>query len=203
MTELKRNQSVSHKFNQDLVLPYELRVQHFELAVQDVYDFLFDVNSRLREKRLARLDDMLRPAALSGLLSDMLTASLANHARTLTTNRYHNGHPDLIVQGIYPNNAVQSGEEGVEVKSTKNQGGSVDMHGARNQWLCVFVYRVDNETEPTVERAPLVFTKIYLAKVTVDDFRRNTRRSGLGTDTSALNKDGMRKLRESWVYRLD
>ena len=203
MTQIQRSDVSETSFHRDLPLPYQLRLQDFQLAMQDVYDFFFDVNSRLIEMGLERLDDMLRPAALSGFLSDMLTASLAKHARTLTTNRFHNGHPDLVVQGIYPQNAVQSGEEGVEVKSTKKRGGSVDMHGARNQWLCVFVYRVDNETEPTVERNPLLFTETYLAKVTVDDFRRNIRRSGLGTDTSALNKDGIRKLRESWVYRLD
>ena len=63
-------------------------------------------------------------------------------------NRYHNGHPDLIVNGVYPNDSVKAGEEGIEVKSTRKRGGAVDTHGARKQWMCVFVYRVDNETEP-------------------------------------------------------
>ncbi len=168
--------------------------------MQDVYDFFFDVNSRLIERGLERLDDMLRPAALSGLLSDMLTASLATHARTLTANRFHNGHPDLVVQGVYPNNAVQSGEQGVEVKSTRKAGGAVDTHGARDQWLCVFVHTVDNTTEPARDRTPLTFTEVYLGQVTVDDFRRNAR-SELGTRTATLHKDGIRRLRESWVYK--
>jgi len=47
------------------------------MAMQDVYDFFYDVNSHLTVKGLQRLDDMLRPAIMSGLLSDMLTASLA------------------------------------------------------------------------------------------------------------------------------
>lgn len=38
---------------------------------------------------------MLRPAICSGTISDMLTASLAKHSRTLRENRYFNGHPDL------------------------------------------------------------------------------------------------------------
>ena len=52
---------------------------------------------------------MLRPAIMSGLLSDMLTASLAKHSRVITENRYFNGHPDLIVQGIYVGYAVKAG----------------------------------------------------------------------------------------------
>ena len=63
------------KFNGDLKLPYELRLKDFELAMQDVYDFFFDVNNSLWKKGLPRFDDMLRPAAMSGIISDMLTAA--------------------------------------------------------------------------------------------------------------------------------
>jgi hypothetical protein len=122
------------------------------MAMQDVYDFFHDVNSHLSGKGLQRLDDMLRPAIMSGFLSDMLTASLAKHSRVLTENRYFNGHPDLIVRGIYAGNAVKSGDEGVEIKTTRKTGGAVDTHGARNQWMCVFVYDVDTETEPASDR---------------------------------------------------
>jgi len=85
------------KFNQNAILPYELRLEDIQMAMRDVYDFFFDVNSYLADKGLQRLDDMLRPAIMSGLLSDMLTASLAKHSRVLVENRYFNGHPDLIV----------------------------------------------------------------------------------------------------------
>lgn len=44
--------------------------------MQDVYDFFYDVNLLLTDKGLERLDDMIRPAIMSGLLSDMLTASV-------------------------------------------------------------------------------------------------------------------------------
>lgn len=167
--------------------------------MQDVYDFFYDVNLHLTGKGLGRLEDTLRKANLSGTLSDMLTASLATHSRTLVQNRYHNGHPDLVVRGLYPNDAVKAGEEGVEVKSTLKKGGAVDTHGAREQWLCVFVYRIDNETEPAIERKPLRFTEVYLAHVTTDDFRRNDR-GELGTRAATLHKDGVAKLHRGWVY---
>src|SRR5438094_4527717 len=74
--------------------------EDISLAMQDVYDFFFDVNAHLLSKGLDRMDDMVRPAIMSGLLSDMLSASVAKHSRTLTVNRYFNGHPDLVVGGI-------------------------------------------------------------------------------------------------------
>ena len=198
---LTRNTVDSTKFNAKAKLPFELRLEDFSLGLQDIYDFFHDVNSHLVGKGLDRLDDMLRPAIMSGVLSDMLTASLARHSRALVENEYFNGHPDLVVRGKYPNNSVKSGEHGVEIKTTRKAGGAVDTHGAREQWMCVFVYKIDNETEPSSGRQPLAFTEVYLGKVTVKDFRKNPR-SELGTRTATLHAKGIAKLRESWVYRL-
>jgi hypothetical protein len=138
---------------------------------------------------------------MSGVLSDMLTASLGKHSRGLTDNLFHNGHPDLIVQGIYPGNAVKSGSEGVEIKSTRNRSGCVDTHGARDQWMCVFVYSVDNITEPASHRNPMTFTSVMLNHVVEADFRQNNR-GPLGTRTASLNQFGMAKLRQNWIYRI-
>jgi hypothetical protein len=184
------------------VLPYALRLEDFQIAMQDVYDFLFDVNTFFLERGLPRLDDLLRPANLSGLLSDMLTASLAKHSRSLVQNNYHNGHPDLLLRGKYPNNAAKAGEEGVEIKTTGKKGGAVDTHGGRKQWMCVFVYQLDSKTEPAQNRSPLRFTEVYLSQVEIEDFRKNAR-GELGTRTATLHREGVKKLRADWVYKLE
>lgn len=199
---IHRNKVDEAKFNENAVLPFELRLKDFAIAMQDVYDFFYDVNVGLVERGLERLDDFLRPAIMSGVLSDMLTASLGKHARTLTPNCYFNGHPDLVVRGVYPDNCVKAGSDGVELKTTRKSGGAVDTHGARDQWMCVFVYEVDNETEPARERAPMAFTEVYLGQVTRSDFRRNPR-SELGTRTATLDRYGIKKLRQNWIYRLN
>src|SRR6266581_1038419 len=183
-----RNQVAESAFNKTAKPPYELRLEDFKLAMQDVYDFFFDVNSHLVEKGLDRLDDML-------------TASLAKHSRTLVENLYFNGHPDLVVRGKYSNNSIKAGEHGIEIKTTRKAGGAVDTHGPRNQWMCVFVYEVDNQSEPVSARRPLRFTEIYLGKVSVNDFRKNPR-GELGTRTATLHADGIAKLRKSWIYRI-
>lgn len=189
------------KFNEGANLPFQLRLADFQAAMQDVYDFFYDVNTLLMRKGLQRLDDMLRPAIMSGLLSDMLTASLAKHSRTLVQNEYFNGHPDLLVRGVYPNDGVKAGTKGVEIKTTRKAGGAVDTHGAREQWMCVFVYNLDNKTQPAIKRTPMNFTEIYLGEVTVDDFRRNAR-GELGTRTATLDRNGIAKLRQNWIYKI-
>lgn len=151
------------------------------------------------DKGLPRLEVVLRPANMSGTISDMVTASMASHARALCQNTYHNGHPDLLVQGRYQHDGVKAGEHGVEIKTTRKAGGAVDAHGARSQWMCVFVYRIDDSTEPASERQATRFTEVYLARVTADDFRRNNR-GELGTRTATLHREGVQKLRSNWVY---
>lgn len=187
------------KFNREAALPFELRINDFEQAMQDIYDFFYDVNNLLSSKGLHRLDDMMRPAAMSGLISDMVTASLAKFSRSLVENEHFNGHPDLILRGRYANNAIASGSDGVEIKSTRKEGGAVDTHGARRQWMCVFVYKVDNATEPAFERKPMRFTEVYLAFVEEEDFRSNAR-GALGTRTATLHREGVLKLRRNWIY---
>lgn len=197
---IERQHPLPDRFNSSPTLPFALRTADFALAMQDIYDFFFDVNSLLLSKGLQRLDDTLRPAIMSGLLSDLLTASLAKHSRTLTQNQYFNGHPDLLVKGVHPNDAARAGTEGVEIKTTRKKGGAVDTHGAREQWMAVFVYGIDDATEPARARAPMRFTEVYLGHVTLADFRRNAR-GELGTRTATLHRDGILKLRQSRVYR--
>jgi hypothetical protein len=186
-------------FNPQLELPYELRLADFEMAMQDVYDFFFDVNSMFAAKGLPRLEEVLRPANMSGTISDMMTASMASHSRVLCQNNYHNGHPDLLVRGRYERDSIKAGEHGVEIKTTRKPGGAVDTHGARAQWMCVFVYRIDDSTEPAADRRATRFTEVYLAHVTAEDFRRNER-GELGTRTATLHREGVIKLRKNWVY---
>ena len=108
----KRNRPKRDCFNRNAGLPFQLRLEDFEIAMQDVYDLFYDVNTGLLEKGLERLDDFVRPAIMAGLLSDLLTASMAKHSRVLTQNNYFNGHPDLLVKGVYPNDSVKAGTEG-------------------------------------------------------------------------------------------
>ncbi|MEO8353138.1 MAG: hypothetical protein ABI680_15515 [Chthoniobacteraceae bacterium] len=76
----------------------------------------------------------------------------------------------------------------------------MDAHGAREQWMAVFVYAIDGQTEPARDRAPMRFTEVYLGHVTTDDFRKNAR-GELGTRTATLHREGILKLRQNWIYR--
>ena len=63
----QRNRPKRENFNTSASLPFQLRLEDFEIAMQDVYDLFYDVNTGLLEKGLERLDDFLRPAIMSGV----------------------------------------------------------------------------------------------------------------------------------------
>ena len=131
-----RNTPDASTFNAAASLPYELRLEDFRLAIQDVYDFFDDVNTGLVAKGLDRLDETLRPAIMSGVLSDMLTASLAKHSLTLVVNCFFNGYPDLVVKGRYADNSIKNarGELGTRTATLHAQG----IAKLRSNWI----YRV-------------------------------------------------------------
>ena len=141
-----------------------------------------------------------RPKRENFNLQAQLPFQLRLEARALTQNLYFNGHPDLVVKGVYADDAVKAGTEGVEIKTTRKSGGAVDTHGARDQWMAVFVYDVDTKTEPARDRRAMTFTEVYLGRVEISDFRKNAR-GELGTRTATLHREGVLKLRENWIYK--
>lgn len=168
---IPRNHPKRESFNANALLPFELRLQDFEIAMQDVYDLFHDVNTGLLGKGLERLDDFLRPAIMSGLLSDLLTASMSKHSRTLTQNNYFNGHPDLVLKGVYPNDSVKAGTEGVEIKTTR-KGGAQSIRTVRgiNGWRCSSIKLTTLPSQHAKERRWLS-GRFYLGQVTFAGIR--------------------------------
>lgn len=197
---MKRGKVNENGFNDDLDLPYALRLDVFRVVMEDIYDLLNNLNSGLVERGLLPFENSVRGAIYSGMLSDLLTEALASHAVGLVKNTYNNGHPDLLPAGRYVGDAEQAAEDGVEVKVTKNKSGAVDMHSDRPAWYCVFRYVGDYTTEPIVDREPTRFTNIWLAQFEAKDFRKNER-GPRGTRTATLDRAGLEILRANWLYR--
>lgn len=187
-------------FNGELELPYALRLEMFQIAMDDIYEILHNVNAGLVERGLLPFENSVRGAIYSGMLSDLLTEALSSHAIGLVKNEYSNGHPDLLPAGRYPGNSAASAEDGVEIKVTKKKSGAVDMHSDRPAWYCVFRYVADYSTEPIIDREPTRFTNIWLACLDESHFRKNER-GPRGTRTATPHREGIEHLRANWLYR--
>ena len=182
-------------FNTEAILPYSLRIEDFRLAMLDVYDLLHDINQALLTRGVGRFEETVNAFAFSGMLSDMLPASLASHSRGLTENQLPNGHPDLIPKSADPESGARVGDAGVEVKVTQGSGLSIPMRG-REGWLLIFRYRIDSETETAISLRPTRFVEVLLAELERGDFVGR-----LDTRPARLNRSGKEKLRSNWIYR--
>lgn len=178
-------------------LPYGLQQRDFQNALDALYDFFHLVNSALMARGLPWFEESIRAAAVSNVISDLVHAAIAKYSNGLVRNLHHNGHPDLIPRGMYEGDDVLAGDEGIEVKSTR--GRVADTHGARHGWVCQFNYIVD--PEPVIaKRRPTFVSHIYLARVSEDLYRRNLRKTEVGTNTSTLDRQGLAILRQGVVY---
>ena len=187
-------------FNPSVRLPYGLRVAEVRAAIEDVYDFLYNVNRFLTEKGWDRLEETLHPATFSGTVSEMVVQSLSKQSATLIKNQYQNGRPDLLPRGRYPDDAVLRGEEGLEVKASRNKGGWQG-HNVESGWIAVFQYRVDLETEPIDNRQPTTFVRVLVAQLEEEDWSFSGRgEASRRTITASILKPGMDKLLANPVY---
>lgn len=162
-----------------------------------MYDFFELVNTALSAKGFEWIENLVQPAAISTMTSDMATEALARFSQLLVVNGYHNGHPDLIPKGEYPGDAIAAGDHGIEVKSAKNKR-VTDCHSPRNGWYCQFVYVVD-DNPIRAERQPTRVKAVHLANVREEMFRLNDR-GRRGTRTATLNREGVKYLYQHPVY---
>ena len=184
-----------------MTLPYDLKPDDFKRAALQTDDAVVAMNKGMAAAGLPPLEEIITtPATLSALLSDVYASALAQTSTSLTVNKHHNGHPDLVPVGMYPGDGVQAGEHGVEVKASKND--ISDAHGARSAWWCQMLYDVAHDEHGFW--VPTRVRKVMCAQLDSEKhFRRNPRMTDTGTRTATPNRAGKQLLRDAVVYDRD
>lgn len=142
----------------------------------------------------------MRPNSFPDLLSEILSRGIAEHSRVLARNKKHDGFPDLIPRGKYPENRVHHGK-GVEVKASKQRGGWQG-HNPEKGWLIVARYAIDKTTEPKERRRPTEIAEIFAAELGLRDWTFSGRSAtSRRTITASVNSSGAKKMRANVLYR--
>jgi hypothetical protein len=187
-------------FNQTVKLPYGLRVAEVRAAVEDIYDFLHNVNRFLTERGWERLEETLLAATFSGVLSEMVVQSTSKQSASMIKNQHHNGRPDLVPRGLFPQDAALRGDEGVEVKASRYASGWQG-HNIESGWIMVCQYKVDLETGPIEDRDPTTFVRVLVAQLDEEDWSFSGRREGSRrTATASILRSGTEKLLANPLY---
>jgi hypothetical protein len=191
----------SREFNPSAELPYGLATEHIRLAMNDFLGFLGFVNQQLNTKEMERLESIVMPANFSSIVGEFMGARIPKHCHAIVKNAYHNGHPDLIPAGIFPNNAVQHATEGIEIKASRYLRGWQG-HNPEDAWLMVFVFDSNRPTDYLTSPKPFRFVMVLGAQLTKEDWlfagRSATSRR---TITASVTRTGYDKMMANWIYK--
>lgn len=190
--------------NATVTLPYGMDAAGVVAAINDLYAYLHAINSASIQFGYDRLEDIQLRAAFSGLISEIMVRSLAssmsNRVPGLARNLYPNGHPDLIPRAMYPGDAVQNGDEGVEVKAARNPT-SIQAHNTGKGWYAVIEFSCDVETMPTYDREPTIIRRARIAYLEHSDWSFSGRGpTSRRTPTASITRGGREKLDRGTVY---
>ncbi|HEX5546395.1 MAG TPA: hypothetical protein VFX24_03240 [Ktedonobacterales bacterium] len=192
-------------FNPNVLLPFGCATDHLFSAMDDFINFLGFVNSQLHTRQMPRLESLLMPANFSSVVSEYMNVTIPKYCSSLARNTYHNGHPDLLPAGLFPNNSVQYSHEGIEIKASrylKNWQG----HNAEESWLMVFVFdsnRPNDHTQPKlIHPKPFRFIKVVGAQLEKSGWKEQPRGdTSRRTATATILPSGYDKMEANWIYR--
>jgi len=189
------------KLNTLSVWPYGLNAEHIYLAMSDFIRFLGLVNRQLFTQQIPRLESFLMPANFSSIVGEFLNMTIPRYCPTLAKNRFHNGHPDLIPAGYYPDDAVQYAHQGIEVKASRYAAGWQG-HNPETVWLVVFQFESNSASERMARPRPFRFRAVYAAQLEWEDWRFSGRSAtSRRTITASVTNSGRLKMQANWIYR--
>jgi hypothetical protein len=192
-------------FNPKASIPYGVRPEHIRKAMNEFVDFLGFINGQLHTKQLERLESFLMPANFSSIVGEFMSAAIPKHCKTLMRNKYHNGHPDMLPKGHYPDDSIQHGPEGIEIKGSRHLSGWQG-HNAEDVWLMVFCFDSNTSRDAGlgIEPRPFRFLKVVGAKLSKADWQFSGRSAtSRRTITASVKRSGYEKMDANWIYRAD
>lgn len=190
-------------FNKAAKIPYGVTVDHVRKAMREFTDFLGFINGQLSTRKLERLESFLMPANFSSMVGEFMGAAIPKHCKTVFRNSYHNGHPDIVPADAYPENAIQHGPEGIEIKGSRKPSGWQG-HNAEETWLMVFVFHCNSSRDASrgVEPKSFRFRKVIGAKLLKSDWQFAGRSAtSRRTITASVKRSGYDKMEANWIYR--
>lgn len=190
-------------FNPNCVLPHGVTIESIKGAMNDFCEFLGSVNTHLNSKQMPRMESILMQANFSSMVGEFVKAAIPKRCNTIVANCYHNGHPDLIPVGMYPNNKVKRGDHGIEVKASRYHKGWQG-HNAEHCWLMVCVFTSSRPTDSAngIIPIPFGFLEVLGAQLEEADWLFSGRKEGSRrTITASVLPSGYAKMKANWIYR--
>ncbi len=190
-------------FNVFAQIPFGCTPAHIRLAMNEFAEFLGFINNQLYTRGIARFETMLMPANFSSLVGEFMGSTIPRYADGLVRNQFHNGHPDLLPAGLFPGNAAQYANAGIEIKASRYLRGWQG-HNPEDVWLMVFVFDSNRPVDAVrgIAPKPFRFVMVLGAQLEKDDWVYSGRsEASRRTITASVAHSGYEKMIANWIYR--
>ncbi|SRR5579871_890381 len=189
-------------FNSKATIPFGVTTAHVHAAMHDFIEFLTLIDKQLYSKDMASLENTMMQANFSSLVGEMMGARIPKHCPTVVKNMYHNGHPDMLPAGKYPNNSAQhAGSDGIEIKASRYLQGWQG-HNAEDVWLMVFVFQSGREGPKVKNTQAFKFLLVAGAMLSKKDWQFSGRsETSRRTITASVKPEGAAKMMANWIYK--
>jgi hypothetical protein len=189
-------------FNPKAIIPFGLTTAHIHAAMQDFIEFVTVIDTQLHAKGMVSLENTMMQANFSSLVGEMMGARIPKHCPTVVKNLYHNGHPDVLPAGKYPNDSAQhAGSDGIEIKASRYLQGWQG-HNAEDVWLMVFVFQSGRAGPKVKETQAFKFLLVAGAMLAKADWQFSGRsETSRRTITASVSKAGAEKMIANWIYK--
>lgn len=188
-------------FNPKAVIPFGVTTAHVHAAMNDFIEFLTVIDTQLQAKEMPSLENTMMQANFSSLVGEMMAARIPKHCPTVVKNLYHNGHPDMLPAGKYPDDAAQhAGSDGIEIKASRYAQGWQG-HNAEDVWLMVFVFQSGREGPKVKATSAFKFLLVAGALLSKADWQFAGRsETSRRTITASVKPEGAAKMMQNWIY---
>lgn len=189
-------------FNPRAVIPHGVTTAHICAAMNEYVDFIRMVNQRMLENGSIRFESILMPANFSSIVGEFMSAGIPKQHTGIVKNGYHNGHPDMVPAGRFPDNSVQHAGEGIEVKGSRYLKGWQG-HNPEETWLMVFMFDSNRPVDAFegIAPKPFRFLRVAGAQLTTSDWQFAGRSAtSRRTITATVKDSGYRKMMANWIY---
>jgi hypothetical protein len=188
--------------NPRAIIPFGVTPEHIYEAMRDFTAFLEFIDTQLQAKEMSRFEDMLMPANFSSVVGEFMAGTIPKYCKTVVKNRYHNGHPDILPAGKFPNNSAQhAGNDGIEVKASRYKQGWQG-HNPEDVWLMVFVFQSGRFNPKVNKQIGFKFLVVAGALLEKKDWTFSGRsETSRRTITASVTRDGFQRMMANWIYK--
>ena len=188
-------------FNPKATIPFGVTTEHLYESMKEFTGFVELIDFQLRAQQMARFEDILMAANFSSLVGEFMSRTIPKHCKTVVKNNHHNGHPDILPAGKYPNDSAQrAGTDGIEIRASRYLK-SWQAHKADDKWLMMFVFQSGRLNPKVTEQVGFKFLIVAGGLLTKTDWPARRWETGHTMTEESVTTTAAQRMMSNWIYK--